>query len=81
MDQPSSLQEVINQALGLPNESTVVCALLLEGRQFVGYKVRFEGGFAIWHAATSVVEVFDMAGRPLKAVPVTAIAVEKSKAA
>jgi hypothetical protein len=81
MDQPSSIQEAINQALGLPIDSSVACVLLLQGRQFVGYRVSFDGGHAIWRADTGIVEVFDEANHLLKTVPVHVAPPEIEKAA
>jgi hypothetical protein len=45
-----------------------VRTVLIRDGYFVGEKYRFDGGYAAWIAATSMIEVYDDAGKLLKTV-------------
>jgi hypothetical protein len=67
MEQCQPIQQAVNEALSLPADSSV-WTLLLRERQFVGYKVCFDGGYAVLLAGQNVIEVYDEGDRLLKTV-------------
>jgi hypothetical protein len=60
--QPQSISEVVAAALremGLgTDEASVNRTILIRDGNFVGYKIRFDGGYALWLVEKGVVEVY-----------------------
>ena len=66
-----SIHDVVAEALaevGIPEPPCLARTVLLQDRYFVGHKMQFDGGHAIWLAERNVVEVYDREGHLLKAV-------------
>ena len=50
--------------------TALTCTALIRDGYFVGHKFRFERGCAVWLAENNVIEVYDDAGKLLRAVGV-----------
>jgi hypothetical protein len=72
MVRPQSIHDAVAAAVrdvGLCDEpSHMIRTILLRDRYFVGHKYRFDGGYAIWIAATDAIEVYSDDGSLLKTV-------------
>jgi hypothetical protein len=51
--------------MGIPTVS-LVHTILLREKFFVGHKLRFDGGYAVWLAEKNLVEVYGEGGKLLK---------------
>lgn len=58
--------------LGRPSPADIIQTVLLKDRYFVGYKYRYEGGYAILRAGSNAIEFFDENGTPLTTVTMEA---------
>jgi hypothetical protein len=71
----ASLYDVLTKTLvelGMTPPSGFIQTMLLKNRYFAGYKFRYDGGYAILHANSKSLLLFDDDGTQLKAVPVGA---------
>jgi hypothetical protein len=50
------------EALGRPAPVNLIQTMLLKDRYFVGYKFRYDGGYAILRADTGTVDLYDDEG-------------------
>jgi hypothetical protein len=66
MDSLHDLLATTLQELGRPAPANLIQTMLLKDRYFVGYKFRYEGGYAIMQADSGTVELYDEEGRLLK---------------
>ena len=53
--------------LGLPAPTNVIQTMLMHDGYFVGWKFRYEGGYAVWRAGDTL-ELYDEQGTRLKTV-------------
>ena len=53
--------------LGLPAPANFIQTMLMHDGHFVGWKFRYDGGYAILHADSGTMEIFDERGTMLKA--------------
>ncbi len=68
MDVSKSMGEVVTAALsdlGLPAPADIIQTVLLKNHRFVGYKYRYDGGYAIVQAGGNVVKFFSEDGKSL----------------
>jgi hypothetical protein len=72
-----SLQTALSE-LGKSGPANIIQTMLLKYRFFVGWKFRYDGGYAILHAKNGSLEVFDEQGALLRTV---AVAASKNEAA
>jgi hypothetical protein len=56
--------------LGLPAPTDIIQTLLMKDNRFVGWKFRYNGGYAIQQAASKSIGFYDEQGKLLKAVDV-----------
>ncbi len=73
--------KVVTAALsdvGLPAPADIIQTVLLKDHRFVGYRYRYDGGYAIVQAGGNVIEFFSEDGKSLTS---TAIETEKEAAA
>lgn len=56
--------------LGLPGPADIIQTMLMKDGYFVGYKFRYDGGYAILQAGGSTVEFYDGQGKLLKTVAI-----------
>lgn len=56
--------------LGLPVPADIIQTMLMKDGYFVGFKFRYDGGYAILQAGGNVIEFFDEGGKSLKTVAV-----------
>ena len=54
--------------LGIPAPSPIIQTMLMKDSYFVGHKLRYDGGHAIWSASGSTIEFYDKKGNLLKTV-------------
>ena len=54
--------------LGLPIPSNVIQTMLMHDGYFVGWKFRYDGGYAVLHTGGNTVELFGEQGGSLKTV-------------
>lgn len=67
----SSIQELLAaplSELGIPAPAAIIQTMLMRGGYFAGWKFRFDGGYAVWRAGDSTIELHDEQGTPLKTV-------------
>ena len=64
--------------LGLPSPTNMIQTLLMKERNFVGWKIRYDGGCAVLHAGGNTIQFYDEQGTVLKTV---ALKAEKGAAA
>ena len=64
--------------LGLPGPTNIIQTMLVQYGHFVGYKLRYDDGYAIWWSSKDTIELFDDQGELLKVV---AFATENGTAA
>ena len=62
--------------LGIPVPSNAVQTMLMKDRYFVGWKFRYDGGYAVFFQEKSTIKLFDEQANLLKS-----IAVESAKKA
>ena len=55
-------------ALGLPAPDDVIQTMLVKEQYFVGYKFRYDGGYAILKAGTNMLELYDEQGSLLMTI-------------
>jgi hypothetical protein len=70
-----SIHEVVTATLaelGLPAPTNVIQTMLMGDGYFVGHKLRYDGGHAIWLAGSNTVEFYAEDGTLLKAVALEA---------
>jgi hypothetical protein len=70
-----SIQEKVAAALselGFPTPSNFIQTMLMHDGYFVGWKIRYDGGYAVLHTAGNTIEVFDEQGNSLKTVALEA---------
>ena len=58
--------------LGLPGPTNFIQTMLMRDGYFVGHKLRYDGGHAIWLAGGSTIELYDEQGTLLKIVALEA---------
>jgi hypothetical protein len=58
--------------LGLPAPANFIQTLLMQDRQFVGWKFRYDGGYAMLLASGNTMEFYDEQGQLLKTVALDA---------
>jgi hypothetical protein len=71
MSQPQPIYDLVTAALaelGIPPPSDIVESTLMRNGYFVGHKLRYNGGHAIWMAGGNTVEVYDEHDNLLKTV-------------
>lgn len=71
MSQPPSIYNLVIATLaelGTPAPSDIVESTLMRDGYFVGHKLRYNGGHAIWMAGGDTVEVYDEHDNLLKTV-------------
>ena len=69
MDQP--IQERVTATLselGLPAPTNAIQTMLMHDGYFVGWKVRYDGGYAILHTGGNAIELYDEHDKLLKSV-------------
>ena len=54
--------------LGLPGPTNFIQTMLMRDGYFVGHKLRYDGGHAIWRAGGDTIELYDEQGKLLKTV-------------
>ena len=54
--------------LGLPVPTNFIQTMLMKDGYFVGWKFRYDGGYAVLHTGGTTVELFDEQGKVLKTV-------------
>ena len=67
----ASIQDLVTPILGelgLPAPTNVIQTMLMHDGYFVGWKLRYDGGYAILHTGGNTVELFDEQGGSLKTV-------------
>ena len=52
--------------LGLPAPTNIIQTMLMKDRYFVGWKFRYDGGYAILRAGANTIEFYDEQGTLLK---------------
>ena len=52
--------------LGLPTPANIIQTMLMKDRFFIGWKFRYDGGYAIWVPGGSTVEFYDEDGTLMK---------------
>jgi len=75
-----SIQEIVAAALselGLPLPAAIIQVVLMKDRYFVGWKFRYDGGYAVWRAGTDTIELYDHQHNLLKPI---AVAMERKAA-
>ena len=76
-----SIQEKVAAALselGLPAPTNFIQTMLMHDGYFVGWKFRYDGGYAALHTGGNAIELFDEQGGSLKTV---ALGTEREAAA
>lgn len=69
MDASAPIHDLVRTTLselGLTAPANIVQTMLLKGGYFVGYKFRYDGGYAILQAGGSTIEFHDDRGKLLK---------------
>lgn len=56
--------------LGLPAPADIIQTMLLKDSHFVGYKFRYDGGYATLQAGGNTIEFYDDQGKLLKTATV-----------
>jgi hypothetical protein len=56
--------------LGLTAPTDIIQTLLMKDNRFVGWKFRYDGGYAIQQAASKSIGLYDDEGRRLKVVAI-----------
>jgi hypothetical protein len=64
--------------LGLSAPTNIIQTMLMKDRFFAGWKLRYDGGYAVLRAGANTIELYDEQGTVLKTV---ALEVEKGAAA
>jgi len=54
--------------LGQPAPTNMIQTLLMKALHFVGWKFRYDGGYAVLHAGSNTIEFYDGQGTVLKTV-------------
>jgi len=54
--------------LGLPAPTNIIQTMLMHDGYFVGWKFRYDGGYAIMRAGANTIELYDEQGTLLKTV-------------
>ena len=75
MGAAASIHEIVSGTmarLGLPAPVTVIQTVLMKDGYFVGHKLRYDGGCAIYSAGGSTIEFYDERGELLTTVPLEA---------
>ena len=54
--------------LGLPAPTNFIQTMLMKDRYFVGWKFRYDGGYAVLRAGANTIEFYDEEGTLLKTV-------------
>jgi hypothetical protein len=67
MERATSIDNLV-AALGLCASTNIVHTMLIENGCFVGHKLRFDGGYAIWQNGSNAMTLYDEEGRLLKMV-------------
>ena len=71
MDQPKLIHDFLAATLtglGLPALCNMIQTMLMHDGYFVGYKFRYDGGYAILRVAGNTIDFYDQQGKRLKAV-------------
>ena len=71
----TSIGEVLGTTLagiGLPAPADIIQTVLLKDRYFIGYKYRYDGGYAIQRAGSSTIEFYAEDGKPLTTATIEA---------
>jgi hypothetical protein len=66
-----SIQDLLAASLtelGLPAPANIIQTMLMKDGYFVGHKLRYDGGHAIWRAGGDTIELYDEQGKLLKTV-------------
>ena len=58
--------------LGIPDPSPIIQTMLMRDGYFVGHKLRYDGGHAVWLAGSSTIEFYDEKGERLKTITLEA---------
>ena len=64
-----SIQELVAPILGeigLHAPINVILTMLMHDGYFIGWKIRYDGGYAVLHTGGNAVELFDEQGKLLK---------------
>ncbi len=75
MGASASIHELVAATLaelGLPALAVIIQTMLLKDGYFVGYKFRYNGGFATLQAGSSTIEFYDEQGKLLKTAAINA---------
>jgi hypothetical protein len=70
-DSMTSIHELVAATLselGLPAPTDIIQTLLTKDGYFVGWKFRYDGGYAIQQAGSNTIEFYDEQGNLLKTV-------------
>jgi hypothetical protein len=73
MDLSASIRNLVAAALaklGMPAPSNAIPTVLIRDGYFVGHKLRYDGGYAIWQVGGNTIELYDEQGKLLKIVAV-----------
>ncbi len=54
--------------LGLPVPSDVIHTMLIRDCRFVGYKLSYDGGYAVWESGGNTLEFYNQEGKLLTTV-------------
>jgi hypothetical protein len=68
-----TIQEMVAAAfseLGMPLPTAIIQTVLMKDRYFVGWKFRYDGGYAVWRAGADMVELYDHQHNLLKSIAV-----------
>lgn len=63
--------------LGLPAPTNTIQTMLMHDGYFIGWKLRYDGGYAVLHTGGNAMELYDEQGKSLKTV---ALATEREAA-
>jgi hypothetical protein len=76
MDVSASIHNVVVATvaeLGLTAPTNIIQTMLMHDGYFVGWKCRYDGGYAILHTGGSTIELYDEQGTLLKMVAFEAV--------
>ena len=59
MDLVQDLLAATLRELGLPAPTSVIQTMLMKDRFFIGYKFRYDGGYAVMRAGDGTIEFYD----------------------
>jgi hypothetical protein len=54
--------------LGLPAPANIIQTILMHDGYFVGHRLRYDGGWAVWLAGGSTIDFYDEQGTLLKTI-------------